>query len=270
MHRTLANRSDRGHAGGPNGGPQARQQRDQRADADADQHRAWGEHETLAREGRCRSPPGARTGPWRSRALRTGRRPTRSRRRRPTRARPTPSTCLREAPSVRSVASSRIRCATVIASVFAITKLPTKSAMPPNASRIMRKMPMPSWLSWLSEAAWAVAVWTSIVSESSGSDLADELGLGNVRAWRRRGSGRACPACRTGVRPWACRRRRSSCRRANRAPRSARVPRDLVLAHRTIGERRDLCRRPRNAPFRRSTCRSRSDRRRAATRPRRA
>ena len=45
------------------------------------------------------------------------------------------STCRRLAPSVRSVASSRVRCAIVIESEFAITKLPTKSAMPPNASR---------------------------------------------------------------------------------------------------------------------------------------
>ncbi len=41
----------------------------------------------------------------------------------------------RVAPSVRRVASSRVRCAIVIESVFAITKLPTNSAMPANASR---------------------------------------------------------------------------------------------------------------------------------------
>ena len=45
------------------------------------------------------------------------------------------STCRRVAPSVRSVASSRVRCAIVIDSVFAITKAPTNSATPPNASR---------------------------------------------------------------------------------------------------------------------------------------
>ena len=45
------------------------------------------------------------------------------------------STWRRVAPSVRSVANSRVRCAIVIESEFAITKLPTKSAMPPNASR---------------------------------------------------------------------------------------------------------------------------------------
>ena len=45
------------------------------------------------------------------------------------------STCRRVAPSVRSVASSRVRCAIVIESVFAITKLPTNSAIPPKASR---------------------------------------------------------------------------------------------------------------------------------------
>ena len=46
-----------------------------------------------------------------------------------------PSTWRRDAPSVRSVANSRVRCAIVIESEFAITKQPTKSAMPPNASR---------------------------------------------------------------------------------------------------------------------------------------
>ena len=45
------------------------------------------------------------------------------------------NTCRREAPSVRSVASSFVRCATVIESVLKITKAPTKSAIPPNASR---------------------------------------------------------------------------------------------------------------------------------------
>ena len=59
--------------------------------------------------------------------------------RRAPRSRPTRSTCRREAPSVRSVANSRVRCAIVIESEFAITKLPTKSAMPPNASRKPRR-----------------------------------------------------------------------------------------------------------------------------------
>ena len=49
-------------------------------------------------------------------------------------------TCRRLAPSVRSVASSRVRWAIVIDSVLAITKLPTNSAMPPNASRKSWKM----------------------------------------------------------------------------------------------------------------------------------
>ena len=44
------------------------------------------------------------------------------------------STCRREAPIVRRVANSRVRCATVIASVLKMTKPPTNSAMPPKAS----------------------------------------------------------------------------------------------------------------------------------------
>jgi hypothetical protein len=46
-----------------------------------------------------------------------------------------PSTCRREAPTVRSVANSRVRCATVIESVLKMTKAPTNSAMPAKASR---------------------------------------------------------------------------------------------------------------------------------------
>ena len=44
------------------------------------------------------------------------------------------STCRRDAPIVRRVANSRVRCAIVIPSVFEITKAPTKTAMPANAS----------------------------------------------------------------------------------------------------------------------------------------
>ena len=63
------------------------------------------------------------------------------------------STCRRVAPSVRNVASSRVRCATVIDSVLAITKLPTNSAMPPNASRNDRKMFRNELVSWVCCAA---------------------------------------------------------------------------------------------------------------------
>ena len=42
------------------------------------------------------------------------------------------------APIVRSVANSRVRCAIVIESEFAMTNEPTKSAIPPNASRNVR------------------------------------------------------------------------------------------------------------------------------------
>ena len=44
-------------------------------------------------------------------------------------------TCLREAPSVRSVANSRVRWATVIDRVLKITKAPTNSAIAPKPSR---------------------------------------------------------------------------------------------------------------------------------------
>ena len=41
----------------------------------------------------------------------------------------------RDAPSVRSVASSRVRCAIVIDSELTMTNAPTKSAISPKASR---------------------------------------------------------------------------------------------------------------------------------------
>ena len=44
-------------------------------------------------------------------------------------------TCLREAPSVRSVANSRVRWATVIDRVLKITNAPTSSAMPREAEQ---------------------------------------------------------------------------------------------------------------------------------------
>ena len=44
-------------------------------------------------------------------------------------------TCLREPPSVRSVANSRVRWATVIDSVLKITNAPTSSETPPKPSR---------------------------------------------------------------------------------------------------------------------------------------
>ena len=44
-------------------------------------------------------------------------------------------TCRRVAPSVRSVANSRVRWATVIESVLKMTNAPTNSATMPNASR---------------------------------------------------------------------------------------------------------------------------------------
>ncbi len=71
------------------------------------------------------------------------------------------STCRRVAPSVRSVASSRVRCAIVIESVFAITKLPTKSATPANASRKSLKIDRKPFVSFVAcfASAWPVRTW---------------------------------------------------------------------------------------------------------------
>ncbi len=68
------------------------------------------------------------------------------------------STWRREAPSVRSVANSRVRCAIVIDSELAITNAPTNSAIPANASSsVFRK---PSELS--SELVSVCACWAPV------------------------------------------------------------------------------------------------------------
>jgi hypothetical protein len=74
----------------------------------------------------------------------------------------------REPPMVRSVANSRMRCAIVIDSVFAITNAPTNKAMKPNASRIFWKIPTPSLTSSTASCVCAAAVFTFAVSGSSG------------------------------------------------------------------------------------------------------
>ncbi len=63
------------------------------------------------------------------------------------------NTCIREAPSVRSVASSRVRWAIVIDSEFAITNAPTNSAMKPKASRKSWRKLSASFVSLVSLAA---------------------------------------------------------------------------------------------------------------------
>ena len=63
------------------------------------------------------------------------------------------STCRREAPSVRSVANSRVRWAMVMESEFAITKAPTNSAIPPKASRKSCRKLRASFVSFVSFCA---------------------------------------------------------------------------------------------------------------------
>jgi hypothetical protein len=77
------------------------------------------------------------------------------------------STCRREAPSVRSVASSRVRCATVIESVLKITNAPTKSAIPPKPSRKPRMKLMKLATPFLSSFACCLPVRTCAVCGSS-------------------------------------------------------------------------------------------------------
>ena len=61
--------------------------------------------------------------------------------------------CRRDAPTVLRVANSRVRWAIVIESELAITKLPTKRAIPPKASRKPRRNEMKPFVSDASSLA---------------------------------------------------------------------------------------------------------------------
>ena len=78
-----------------------------------------------------------------------------------------PITCGRVAPSVRSVASSRVRCATVIDSVLKMTNAPTNSAITPKPRSAYRMKSMNSDTPFLSAVACSAAVRTCAFAGSS-------------------------------------------------------------------------------------------------------
>ena len=82
---------------------------------------------------------------------------------------------------MRRVASSRVRCAIVIDSELAITNEPTKSAMPPNASRKLCRKEMDSSVSSASACACCAAGPHLRPRRKDLLDLRDELRLGDVR-----------------------------------------------------------------------------------------
>ena len=97
------------------------------------------------------------------------------------------STWRRVAPSVRSSASSRERCATVIENVLKIRNAPTSTAMNANASRPVVRNARPSRMSSPSLSASCAAVRTCAVGGSSDAiwrwrlALADAVAAGDER-----------------------------------------------------------------------------------------
>ena len=87
----------------------------------------------------------------------------------PASARTERSTWRRVAPSVRRVASSRERWATVMLRVLKMTKAPTKRAMPPKASSSPRMKVIAPSMTSLSAAACSAPVETSAEAGSSGA-----------------------------------------------------------------------------------------------------
>ena len=84
------------------------------------------------------------------------------------------------APIVRSVANSRVRCAIVIESEFAITNEPTNSAIPAKARRNVRRNEMKSFVSAASVCACSLPVSTCAVGGQDRVDLVDELRVRDV------------------------------------------------------------------------------------------
>ena len=90
-----------------------------------------------------------------------------------------PSTCRRAAPTMRSIANSRVRWATVIESVLKIVNAPTKIATPPKISSTVLMIPMnflrPS--SVKRSCAWADWTWlagptaAATARRTSGADV---------------------------------------------------------------------------------------------------
>ena len=72
------------------------------------------------------------------------------------------STCLRLEPMARSIAVSRVRCATVIEKALKITNPPTTRATTANTSRNVLMNEMPFWLSVRAASTAALPVMTSI------------------------------------------------------------------------------------------------------------
>ena len=94
-------------------------------------------------------------------------------------------TCLREPPSVRSVANSRVRCATVIDSVLKITNAPTSSEIPPKPSRKYLRIDMLPLSSAASSSACLALSLTCRPEATSGrtarTSSADEVPRGRDR-----------------------------------------------------------------------------------------
>ena len=122
----------------------------------------------------------------------------------------------REAPSVRSVANSRERWATVIESVLRITNAPTNSAMPPKPSRKYVMNFRLSLVSLESAAACASPVLTSAVVGQQRLDLLRASAAGETPSLALTEMlsycallARTAPG-RSGGRRWPARRRRAS------------------------------------------------------------
>ena len=152
-------------------GNQAREQRDPGAEHERDDDRPEREHGLGVGHVHADARRRARRCPWRDR--RRARFPTSEAKTPETRPSRTTerSTCRREAPSVPSVASSRVRCATVIERVLKITNAPTKSEIAGEAEQEPAQDVMNSSTPAASSSACSAPVRTCAVGGAICSSL---------------------------------------------------------------------------------------------------
>ena len=95
-----------------------------------------------------------------------------------------PSTWRRAAPTMRSIANSRVRWATVIESVLKIVNAPTRTATPPNTSRTVLMMPMNFFSPSSVKRSCAAAVWTWRSAPTAAATARADVGRGGAGAAR--------------------------------------------------------------------------------------
>ena len=235
QRRALAHRRDRRHARRADRRAQAREQRDEDADEQRDDRPS---------ASRTTRPLFGSVKPTASNSLKSpfasakpseepDHRRERCRRRAP-RSTIEVSTCRRDAPSVRSVANSRVRCAIVIESEFAITKRRRRARCRRTRAGSSARNEMKLVVSDASSVACASPVRTCVSGGRICADLGRSCRVRRPTSPATRDLVQLARACRTGAARSAGRSRRASRRRSSRRSPNLTMPGDPQLLHRPV------------------------------------